>query len=106
MLETRFKIIFLVVVLFAASLPLIAILRGTISTPFEAEPPHGEENSGGLPLSRKSWKSLSLRSLSQFLRARSCVERMVGDLMSVLNGRFTSMVFCGPYRSNTYSSKG
>ena len=46
MLETRFKIIFLVVVLFAASLPLIAILRGTISTPFEAEPPHGEENSG------------------------------------------------------------
>ena len=48
MLETRFKVIFLVVVLFAASLPLIAILRGTISTPFEAEHPHGEENSGSL----------------------------------------------------------
>ncbi len=37
MLETRFKIIFLFVVLFAASLPLIAILRGTSSTPFETD---------------------------------------------------------------------
>ncbi|MEP7153318.1 MAG: SUMF1/EgtB/PvdO family nonheme iron enzyme [Nitrospira sp.] len=45
MLETRFKIIFLVVVLFAASLPLIAILRGTISTPFEADSQHVEETS-------------------------------------------------------------
>lgn len=36
MLETRFKVIFLLVVLFAASLPVIAILRGTVSTPYEA----------------------------------------------------------------------
>ena len=63
MLETRFKIIFLVVVLFAASLPLIAILRGTISTPFEAEPPHGEENSGSPSAEPSSWKSLSLEEL-------------------------------------------
>ncbi len=47
MLETRFKIIFLIVVLFAASLPLIAILRGTVSTPFEAESQHVEETSDG-----------------------------------------------------------
>ena len=47
MLETRFKIIFLFVVLFAASMPIIAILRGTSSTPFEADPQHvgGEVNS-------------------------------------------------------------
>lgn len=44
MLETRFKVIFLFVVLFAASMPLIAILRGTSSTPFEVDPQHmGEE---------------------------------------------------------------
>ncbi len=43
MLETRFKIIFLFVVLFAASLPVIAILRGTSSTPFEADSPHNAE---------------------------------------------------------------
>jgi sulfatase modifying factor 1 len=44
MLETRFKIIFLFVVLFAASLPLIAILRGTSSTPFETDTHHdGDE---------------------------------------------------------------
>lgn len=43
MLETRFKVIFLIVVLFAASLPLIAILRGTISTPFEAEPQYVDQ---------------------------------------------------------------
>lgn len=47
MLETRFKVIFLVVVLFAASLPLIAILRGTISTPFEAEPQYAEQEPAG-----------------------------------------------------------
>jgi formylglycine-generating enzyme required for sulfatase activity len=45
MLETRFKVIFLIVVLFAASLPLIAILRGTISTPFEVEPPYAKQES-------------------------------------------------------------
>ena len=44
MLETRFKVIFLLVVLFAASLPIIAILRGTISTPFEAEPQSAEQD--------------------------------------------------------------
>lgn len=43
MLETRFKVIFLIVVLLAASLPLIAILRGTISTPFEAGTQHAEQ---------------------------------------------------------------
>lgn len=43
MLETRFKVIFLIVVLFAASLPLIAIFRGTTSTPFEAEPQSAEQ---------------------------------------------------------------
>jgi sulfatase modifying factor 1 len=47
MLETRFKIIFLFVVLFAASLPLIAILRGTSSTPFETDTHHdGDELPG------------------------------------------------------------
>ena len=49
MLETRFKVIFLFVVLFAASMPLIAILRGTSSTPFEADPQHVGEDSGTLP---------------------------------------------------------
>ncbi|MBK9997181.1 MAG: hypothetical protein IPO99_08560 [Nitrospira sp.] len=44
MLETRFKVIFLLVVLFAASLPVIAILRGTVSTPFEAEPRPAEQD--------------------------------------------------------------
>ena len=47
MLETRFKVIFLLVVLFAASLPIIAIPRGTISTPFEAEPQSAEQDQGG-----------------------------------------------------------
>ena len=37
----------LFVVLFAASLPVIAILRGTISTPFEAEPQHAEQDQEG-----------------------------------------------------------
>ena len=44
MLETRFKVVFLLAVLFAASLPIIAILRGTISTPFEAESQHSEDD--------------------------------------------------------------
>lgn len=47
MLETKFKVIFLFVVLFAASMPLIAILRGTISTPFEVESLHTDETSTG-----------------------------------------------------------
>lgn len=42
MLETRFKVVFLFAVLFAASLPIIAILRGTISTPFEATSTHSD----------------------------------------------------------------
>jgi len=45
MLETRFKVVFLLAVLFAASLPIIAILRGTISTPFESEAPRSENDS-------------------------------------------------------------
>jgi formylglycine-generating enzyme required for sulfatase activity len=48
MLETKFKVVFLFVVLFAASMPLIAILRGTISTPFEAETSHTDDVSTGL----------------------------------------------------------
>ena len=35
MLETKFKIAFLLVVLAAASLPIMGILRGTILTPYE-----------------------------------------------------------------------
>src|SRR5918993_1657561 len=50
MLETRFKVIFLFVVLFAASLPLIAILRGTSSTPFEADPQHVDEEATSLTI--------------------------------------------------------
>ncbi|MBA5869971.1 MAG: SUMF1/EgtB/PvdO family nonheme iron enzyme [Nitrospira sp. CR2.1] len=42
MLETRFKVVFLFAVLFAASLPIIAILRGTISTPFESASTHSD----------------------------------------------------------------
>ena len=45
MLETRFKVVFLLAVLFAASLPIIAILRGTISTPLEVESQHSEDES-------------------------------------------------------------
>lgn len=45
MLETRFKVVFLLAVLFAASLPIIAILRGTVSTPFESEAPRSENDS-------------------------------------------------------------
>lgn len=47
MLETRFKVVFLLAVLFAASLPIIAILRGTNSTPLESESHHSEEDSQG-----------------------------------------------------------
>jgi len=47
MLETKFKVVFLFVVLFAAGMPLIAILRGTISTPFEVESSHTDETITG-----------------------------------------------------------
>lgn len=47
MLETKFKVVFFFVVLFAASMPLIAILRGTISTPFEVESLHPDEKYAG-----------------------------------------------------------
>jgi len=48
MLETRFKVVFLLAVLLAASLPIIAILRGTISTPFEANSTHSDEEAVGI----------------------------------------------------------
>ncbi|HEX5545570.1 MAG TPA: hypothetical protein VFX10_08735, partial [Nitrospira sp.] len=40
MLETKFKIVFLLVVLASAAMPIIAILRGTTVTPYE-EPMSG-----------------------------------------------------------------
>ncbi|HEX7765206.1 MAG TPA: hypothetical protein VF443_00730, partial [Nitrospira sp.] len=39
MLETRFKVVFLIVVLLFAAMPIIAILRGTTTTPFEESDP-------------------------------------------------------------------
>lgn len=39
MLETRFKVVFLIVVLLFAAMPIIAILRGTTTTPFEETDP-------------------------------------------------------------------
>src|SRR5207249_4943670 len=39
MLETKFKIAFLLVVLAFAALPIMGILRGTTLTPFEDAPP-------------------------------------------------------------------
>ncbi len=39
MLETRFKVVFLIVVLLFAAMPIIAILRGTTTTPFEENDP-------------------------------------------------------------------
>lgn len=44
MLESRFKVVFGLTVLVFASLPIIAILRGTTVTPFE-EPPDGGQDS-------------------------------------------------------------
>ena len=41
MLETKFKVAFLLAVLFLAALPILGILRGTTPTPFE-EPPSGQ----------------------------------------------------------------
>jgi formylglycine-generating enzyme len=43
MLETKFKVIFLLLVLAFAALPIMGILRGTITTPYE-EPPPGTED--------------------------------------------------------------
>ncbi len=39
MLETRFKVVFLIVVLLFAAMPIVAILRGTTTTPFEENDP-------------------------------------------------------------------
>jgi formylglycine-generating enzyme required for sulfatase activity len=43
MLETKFKIAFLLVVLAFAALPIMGILRGTMLTPYEEAPPETEE---------------------------------------------------------------
>ena len=44
MLETRFKIAFLLVVIVFAALPIMGILRGTRLTPFEEAPPASVES--------------------------------------------------------------
>jgi formylglycine-generating enzyme required for sulfatase activity len=44
MLETKFKIAFLLVVLAFAALPIMGILRGTMLTPYEEAPPETEES--------------------------------------------------------------
>jgi len=44
MLETRFKVVFGLTVLVFASLPIIAILRGTTNTPFEDSPDELQES--------------------------------------------------------------
>ena len=38
MLETKFKVMFLIAVLAFAAIPIMGILRGTTLTPFEAPP--------------------------------------------------------------------
>ena len=43
MLETKFKVAFLLVVLAFAALPIMGILRGTIMTPYEEAPPVTED---------------------------------------------------------------
>jgi formylglycine-generating enzyme required for sulfatase activity len=45
MLETKFKIAFLLVVLAFAAIPIMGILRGTIMTPYEAVPEATEDTS-------------------------------------------------------------
>ena len=42
MLETKFKVAFLLVVLAFAALPIMGILRGTVMTPYEEAPPGDE----------------------------------------------------------------
>lgn len=51
MLETRFKVVFLIVVLLFAAMPIIAILRGTTTTPFEEKDfaPQSSVQSGDVP---------------------------------------------------------
>lgn len=50
-METRFKVVFLIVVLLFAAMPIIAILRGTTTTPFEENDPssHASAKSEDLP---------------------------------------------------------
>ena len=43
MLETKFKVAFLLVVLAFAAIPIMGILRGTIMTPFETVPEATED---------------------------------------------------------------
>ena len=45
MLETKFKLAFLFVVIAFAALPIMGILRGTVMTPYEENPPAGEDTS-------------------------------------------------------------
>ncbi len=56
MLETKFKVAFLLVILAFAALPIMGILRGTTSTPFEesASEPQDPAQSGALPASNES----------------------------------------------------
>ena len=51
MLEARFKVVFLIVVLLFAAMPIIAILRGTTTTPFEENDPGSQVSvqSGDIP---------------------------------------------------------
>ena len=49
MLETKFKIAFLLVVLAFAALPIMGILRGTIMTPYEEAPPATEDSLSSEP---------------------------------------------------------
>jgi formylglycine-generating enzyme required for sulfatase activity len=49
MLETKFKIAFLLVVLAFAALPIMGILRGTVMTPFEEAPPAEEISTASAP---------------------------------------------------------
>ena len=48
MLETKFKIAFLLVVLAFAALPIMGILRGTVLTPYEEAPPETEESASSV----------------------------------------------------------
>ena len=49
MLETKFKIAFLLIVLAFAALPIMGILRGTVLTPYEEGPPQTEESAPSEP---------------------------------------------------------
>ena len=50
MLETKFKIVFLLAVLAFAALPIMGIIRGTTLTPFEAASPDSTDSSTPEPL--------------------------------------------------------